>query len=261
MSSCVIRQGALGDFILTIPLLKALASKGPLNLVCPRSHYELIAHDIKINRWLDSGSYDAASLYSGSITVGMRSLLEGCEIHSFQRLNLPGEIYHNPKPTAPPSAAQRFMNEAGFDVSADFEETPPLQGMTHEGDSLWIHTGSGSAAKNVPPVYWTEALKHSPRRRIILSFGECELDSEPLWRKAFLDAGIDFEHVENPPLLELRRLLETRAAEYWGVDTGVTHLAAALGIPVRVVFTCTDSRIWRPLGIATIMHYGGRHGE
>ncbi len=260
MSSCVIRQGALGDFILTIPLLKALAAKGPLNLVCPRSHYELIAHDIRINRWLDSVSSDAATLYSGRLNDVMHSLLDGCEIHSFQRVSLPNAIYHNPKPTSPPSAARRFMNEAGFDILDDFEETAPLPRKNHSGDSLWIHTGSGSAAKNVPPDYWLDALKHSALHHAILSFGECEQESAPLWRKAFTNAGIDFECIENPTLPELRRLLEERAAEFWGVDTGVTHLAATLGIPVKVVFTCTDSRIWRPLGNVTIMHYGGHHG-
>jgi len=260
MPSCVIRQAALGDFILTIPLLKALAAKGPLNLVCPRSHCELIAQDIKINHWLDSASSDAASLYSGSISSAMRSLMAGCEIHSFQRLDLPGAIYHNPKPTSPPSAARHFMDEAGFDVPNSFEQTPPLPRKAAAGDSLWIHTGSGSPAKNVPPDYWIDALRHSRHKRAILSFGECELDSEPLWRKAFLKAGISFECVVNPSLTELRSLLETRATEYWGVDTGVTHLAAALGIPVKAVFTCTDSEIWRPLGNVTILHCGGCHG-
>ena len=260
MSSCVIRQGALGDFILTIPLLKALAAKGLLNLVCSRSHYELIARDIRINRWLDSASSDAATLYSEHLNDAMRSLLDGCEIHSFQRLSLPNAIYHNPKPTLPPSAARRFMNEAGFDVPDDFEETPPLPRNKPSGDSLWIHTGSGSAAKNVPPDYWLDALKHSSMHHAILSFGECEQESAPLWRKAFANAGIDFESIESLTLPELRRLLEERATEFWGVDTGVTHLAAALGIPVKVAFTFTDSRIWRPLGNVTIIHYGEPHG-
>ncbi|MBQ7651093.1 MAG: hypothetical protein IJS15_09050, partial [Victivallales bacterium] len=225
MPSCVIRQAALGDFILTIPLLKALASKGPLNLVCPKKHYELIAQDIRISRWLDSASPDAASLYSDSLNASMRSLLEGSEIHCFQRLDLPGAIYHNPKPMSPPSAARRFMDEAGFGCSDNFEQTPPLPRSSSSGDFLWIHAGSGSASKNVPPDYWIDALRRSPRRRTILSFGECELGLESLWRKAFMDAGIEFECVVNPPLPELRRLLEGRAAEYWGVDTGVTHLA------------------------------------
>ena len=260
MPSCVIRQAALGDFILTVPLLKALAENGPLNLLCPRSHYELISQDINVNRWLDCGSSDAATLYSNSINDVLRSFLDGCEVHAFQRLDLPNVVYHDPRPSSPPSAARRFMEEAGFDVPDDFEETPPLRRNNPAGDCLWIHTGSGSSAKNVPPEFWLDALKSSPRHHIILSFGECEQNSIFVWKKAFLNAKIEFECVENPPLPELRRLLEERAAEYWGVDTGVTHLAAALGIPVRVVFNCTDSRIWRPLGNATILHYGGRHG-
>ncbi len=153
------------------------------------------------------------------------------------------------------------MVEAGFDVPCDFEKTPPIPRKNATGDSLWIHAGSGSPAKNVPPDYWIAMLKESHYHKVILSFGECEMASEDLWRKAFNDTGMAFECVERPALPKLRRLLSERAAEYWGVDTGVTHLAAALGIPVKAVFRSTDSRIWRPLGNVAILQYdGGRHG-
>ena len=154
------------------------------------------------------------------------------------------------------------MEEAGFDVPDDFEMTPPLQRKNATGDSLWIHTGSGSPAKNVPPEYWIAMLTKTPYNNIIMSFGECEMASADLWRKAFHEAGIAIESVECPTLSELRRLLSELAAEYWGMDTGVTHLAAALGIPVKAVFRCTDSRIWRPLGNVSILQYcGGRHAK
>ncbi len=261
MPSCVIRQGALGDFILTVPLLKALAERDALHLICSRRHYELISRDIEICRWIDCDSADAVTLYSDSPNDTIRSLLNGCEIHSFQRLNIPDMTYHDPRPTTPPSAARRFLNEAGFEPSDDFEQIPPLLRRHSTGDRLWIHTGSGSKAKNVPPEFWIDKLKDTPRRRIVLSFGECELESDVIWRNVFRNNGFDFECVKNPSLTELRQMLEENAAEYWGVDTGVTHLAAALGIPVKAVFVCTDSRIWRPLGNVSIIQVKAANGN
>ena len=254
---CVIRDGALGDFLLTVPLLKAFAAKGELRLVCRRSHRRLIDDDIDVSRWLDSDSVDAASLHSNSLSSITRLFIDSCIIHTFQRTALPNAVFHDPRPSSPPSAARRFMEEAGLDVPDDFESTPPLRRKHAQGDALWVHTGSGSPSKNVPPEFWLNRLNTLPRNKIILSFGECETASAPLWKSAFRAAGIDFECVENPPLTELRRLLEERAAEFWGCDTGVTHLAASLGIPVKAAFVCTDWRIWRPLGNVEIIDASG----
>ena len=33
-----------------------------------------------------------------------------------------------------------------------------------------------------------------------------------------------------------------------GNDAGMTHVASALGVPTRVIFSTTDPRVWRPLG-------------
>ncbi len=70
------------------------------------------------------------------------------------------------------------------------------------------------------------------------------------FRKVF--EGITYQEAIDMSLAQLRLHLEQEAAEYWGADTGVTHLAAALGIPVTAFFTTTSPEIWRPCGLCRI---------
>ncbi len=53
--------------------------------------------------------------------------------------------------------------------------------------------------------------------------------------------------LEEPPLKVLAALL-ARASLYLGNDSGVTHLAALLGIPTVALFGPTDPRVWGPIG-------------
>jgi ADP-heptose:LPS heptosyltransferase len=117
--------------------------------------------------------------------------------------------------------------------------------------ALWLHPGSGSPAKSIPPAELAEfALqeRHSPGMPLIVSFGEADTGLRTPVRKAFAQKGLSFEEVVCPSLRELRRRLEQDAGAFVGPDTGVTHLAAALGIPVTAVFRVTDPAIWRPVG-------------
>ncbi len=40
----------------------------------------------------------------------------------------------------------------------------------------------------------------------------------------------------------------SECALYVGNDSGITHLAAGLGVPTVAVFGPTDPAVWRPLG-------------
>ena len=53
--------------------------------------------------------------------------------------------------------------------------------------------------------------------------------------------------LENVPLLEVAEHLQ-QCEGYLGNDSGITHLAAMLGVPTLALFGPTDPLIWRPLG-------------
>ena len=50
-------------------------------------------------------------------------------------------------------------------------------------------------------------------------------------------------------LYELAKFLR-RGRIYVGNDSGITHLAAAVGTPVMAFFRTTDPRVWAPRGIS-----------
>jgi ADP-heptose:LPS heptosyltransferase len=58
----------------------------------------------------------------------------------------------------------------------------------------------------------------------------------------------------NAPLLEVaQRLQQCRC--YLGNDSGVTHLAALLGVPTVALFGPSDPAIWRPVGRTVSLLY------
>jgi len=61
------------------------------------------------------------------------------------------------------------------------------------------------------------------------------------------------------PLNEIAALL-ARADEYLGGDTGVSHLAGAVGLAGVVIFGPTRARTWRPLGGRLVSLLGAGRG-
>ena len=57
---------------------------------------------------------------------------------------------------------------------------------------------------------------------------------------------------ENLPLVELAALL-TSATAFVGHDSGITHLAAALDLPVIALWGETSEAVWRPKGNVKVL--------
>lgn len=270
MRSVVIRQGALGDFILTLPLLKALARRGELHLVAPARYRTLLPEDLSVASFSDSDSAVCAALFAPTVAGQPHSLpapwadlLRGAELHLFTRNVIPAPvnacklICHDPRPTQPPHIALQFLHRAGYEAPPQLLRTPMLPRRSGEPKALWIHSGSGSKHKNIPPEFWAEtAHKHQHETLdIVLSFGEADLDLLEPMRAAFQRQGLRWREVICPTLEELKCSLRDNARRFWSADTGVAHLAAALGIPCDLWFRCTNPDIWRPLGDASVHFY------
>jgi ADP-heptose:LPS heptosyltransferase len=109
-------------------------------------------------------------------------------------------------------------------------------------DFAAIHTGSGSASKNWQPERWAELSlrQHLP---VLAITGEAErTDAQVNWPE---DLFVQRAHRWPLPLLAGALL---RARRYLGHDTGITHLAAALGVPTLALFGPTDPAVWAPPG-------------
>jgi ADP-heptose:LPS heptosyltransferase len=120
-------------------------------------------------------------------------------------------------------------------------------GLKEEEKVLAIHPGSGSPGKNWHPKSFAEvADRASERARILLISGPAQ-DGVGEVRRTLkrADAGI----ANNIPLIQLAALLK-RCTAYLGNDSGITHLAASLGIPTLAIFGPTDPAVWGARGTA-----------
>jgi hypothetical protein len=269
-STLIFRAGALGDFILTLPLLAACHATGrPLGLVAKPLFRNLLPGSVTLDFFADFESRECTALHSSDAVPELSSFpfFQGARILCFQRpdtvfeanvLSLGAESVRwiNPRPDSPPHAARRFLEEAGFDSGALNLDRPTLHDDSPQGRDLWIHPGSGNKAKNASPERFAEYARTWKQKHdgdIVCSFGEADLELVKSVEDTFHACGIRFRSVIMPGLDELCRFLRLYAAEYVGNDSGVSHLAAACGIPVTVFFRCTDPEIWRPIGHCRVM--------
>ena len=191
-----LRAGALGDFILSLPLLRALAAtRRPVCLVTRGAYAALLPPDCRVERTLDVDGPAARGLFTATAPLAADAAsrtspppMTGAHLYAFmrpdeelaahwRRLDVADVTWLDPRPRQPPHAAARFLMDAGLPVP-DQLLTTPLWPPSPRGTDLWIHAGSGSPAKNAPPAVFAEFAEHwlAGRRGagIVLSFGEAD---------------------------------------------------------------------------------------
>ena len=115
-----------------------------------------------------------------------------------------------------------------------------------------VHPGSGSKKKVWPVERFAEVVRQIKRpggSRILVVLGPAE---GPEVQKAF--EAIEWEMGPAAPiflkglsLLELASVIGGSCL-FVGNDSGITHMAAALGVPTVAIFGPSDPRLWSPRG-------------
>jgi len=111
---------------------------------------------------------------------------------------------------------------------------------------LAVHPGSGSERKNWPIANWTELLQQliaTTDFNLLLVGGEAE--GGRLERLASQLAATRLRLARSLPLVELAGQL-TSCAAFIGHDSGISHLAAAVGLPGLILWGDTPEAVWRP---------------
>ncbi|MGA4644393.1 glycosyltransferase family 9 protein [Limisphaera sp. 4302-co] len=267
----VIRGGAIGDFILTLPAIAALRQH------FPRAHLEVLGYPHIAQLALAGGWVDAVRPIEARALAGFFArngpLAENwCDYFSEFDLILsylydPDRIFesnvrrcspaqfiagpHRPDDSAGIHATRVFLQPLERLAIFDADPVPRLHLPDPEPGPdapVALHPGSGSERKNWPQARWADLfqyLLHATPRRFLLVGGEAE--GERLQHLAAAAPPARREVCQSRPLTELARRLKGCAA-FVGHDSGITHLAAAVGLPVVVLWPDTPEAVWRPQG-------------
>lgn len=268
----VVRGGAIGDFILTLPALAALRQQFP-NSSLEVLGYAHIAQLALAGRLVDDvRSIEARTLAGffarrGELDQALQQYFaEFAVIISY--LYDPDGIFqeniarcakaqfiqalHRPDESAALHASRVFLQPLERLAIFDADPVPRLQvaAQASARPSLAVHPGSGSEKKNWPEAKWLEMLQsllNEPQRTIVLVGGEAEEGRLERLASALAPPKGRVEIARSLPLPELASRLAGCQA-FVGHDSGITHLAAALGLPVLALWGDTCAEVWRPLG-------------
>jgi ADP-heptose:LPS heptosyltransferase len=130
-------------------------------------------------------------------------------------------------PKGPQHATDFFLKQVGAPTGA----SPRIEvaALSHR-NTIVIHPFSGSATKNWPLHRYQELAQSLPVE----------------WTAGPEEPLADAWRTDN--LLELARWMKG-ATFYIGNDSGISHLAAAIGMPCLILFGPTDPSIWAPRGV------------
>jgi heptosyltransferase-2 len=261
----VLRGGALGDIVLTLPILQALRDFYPdcfVTLVAP--YPQAILARYHTDRVLDLNSARLLGLFKPgtSLQDEARECLRADLILSY--LSDPDRMIEK-KLTV--SDTTRFL-QGPFKL--DLERRPAVEQLaqplavlgiplidpvprltaslpTRSMNRLAIHPGSGSRNKNWPLGHWAELLGElvPTFAEVLLISGEADTDISEAVRP--LIPATKLRLCANRSLWDLVSEL-SQATLFIGHDSGVTHVAAATGVPTVALFGPTDRAIWAPNG-------------
>jgi len=259
--------GALGDWCLVLPTWRALRRRHPdarFVAVVNEPLRGLIAATVLADATASLDAADAAWLFGGSgpkpswlsdaVAVytwlgdgdpALRARLAGVvpAVHCRRVERGPGEVHAAvayARGLGLPDALVSLRAFAGI-VPPPSERAAALVGPAPRR-LLAIHAGAGARAKRWDPAGFLQVARwwQATVGPVVEIAGPAEAEAPD-----FLGAAT----ARDWPLPDLAALLST-AALYVGNDSGVTHLASAVGTPVVAVYGPTNARRWRPVGDA-----------
>ncbi len=273
----VIRGGAIGDFILTLPAIGLLRENFPdaqLEIL-GYEHIVALAHGRFYADAIRSIEYSAMAGFFVPHSVLATDLVE--YFASFQQIvsylfdpdkffegnlrragvknYLPAYVKIDDSQHAALQLAQPLQRLALFldDHAARVYPTDADDALAREfldGESrpvIAIHPGSGSARKNWPVEKWVALgewlMHHESHPRLLLVGGEA--DAAPLMALTGAWPTADVLVARDLALPHLAAVLR-RCRLFLGHDSGLSHLAAAVGTPCVLLFGPTDPAVWAP---------------
>lgn len=290
----ILHFGALGDLLLSLEALRGLRRRFPtheLLLVAQEGLGKLLQESGEIDAWLSRERLGVGELVGG-LEIADRTFrdamarcshavcwmadtqetvaknfrrhgLSRCLVTSFHSSELrgvhAGERYLEtlaPWGVAPAAAARPLTLVMSGPVREKIEARMDWC-IGSDAPILAVHPGSGSVHKCCPPDRLATAVRDLRAQwngRVVVCRGPA--DRQSVARFVTEMGAIPHEIVEPESLAEMAHLL-TYASLFIGHDSGLTHLAAALGVPTVAIFGPTRSEQWAPIGRHVSVVRGG----
>jgi len=263
----IIRTGALGDFILTLPVIQNLRHHFPSAQIHLLGNLKTLTlaseevdhiHDINSTVWaplfaLESDLSPQLIEKSANTDLVISYLpdTDGLFTRNLKRAGVQKVITHPPKPPEDGSIhtidhlLQPLQNldipshttqPAIHFTQADFE-------MAHlpTKPTLLVHPGSGGAPKRWPAEHFITLINNiSKHHSILVSAGPADGELAQ-----HIVAQTQANLLSQLPIRRFAALM-TKCSAYLGNDSGPSHLAAAVGLPTLALFGPTDPHIWSP---------------
>ena len=272
----VIRGGAIGDFVLTLPALNALRE------AYPSAHIEILGH--KHIAALAEDRFYARRVRSIESALLSKFFAKDADLPAelakyFAEFDLiitylydpdliletnlrrsgARKIVRGPAKIDNGSDAARQLaqpiNELGLSISDFAPKLYPSSGDRQRGEEFLagltvpivaLHPGSGSHEKNWPLQNWIGLGNHFLENfngSLVIVSGEADEDQVRQLESVWQNPRVRF--AKHLPLPDLAAALENTT--FVGHDSGISHLAAAAGARCILVFGPTDPAVWAPL--------------
>lgn len=280
-TTLVVHPGSLGDVLLARRALRALKAADPgreLALIAKEAVGRLLQDCGEVDRALPLERGRVADLFADPVRIRpvIRDIAGSCGLavcwmadpsgerrRALKEAGIPWVVVASPHAPdgAPAHQDQRFLKTieaVAPDVGAAgplrlppavlragrdrLEDASPLDGRPR----VIVHPGSGSRYKCCPPTVLAAVLTVLRQRRMAPVLLSGPADAE-LTEAVHALQPARVPHCDGLALHEVAGVLAA-ADLYLGHDSGITHLAAAVGVPTVALFGPTDAGRWAPRG-------------
>lgn len=284
MNILIIRPGAIGDTLLTFPIVSTLRS------ACTESRVTFVGNNTVLPLTLewrlaeevsDYQSPQWSELFStkGIQDVTLRERLGAIELaicwlrdpdHIVERNLLAAGVKRCiVAPGRPPEGAHihivdylasTIIGKSPLPALPDTRKGYPYILASHPFQPhaaerrgmgvIAIHPGSGSRQKCWPVERFAQVIEAVWRRGwpVLVLTGPADEEQRAYLQRHLVPPSPEMlEMLDGAPLLEVARRLQGCRC-YLGNDSGITHLAALLGLPTIALFGPSDPATWRPVG-------------
>ena len=283
-SILIVHQGAIGDFILSLPSLESihrsysqarfifLGHPSVLSIVHSRPYFHSVLNCAD-KRWapfynskekLETGAFDSLppvdSIFafcssSSQPLVDNLASIYGKPAHRIDPFPEPDLVLHvseyQCRQLEELSIAALPCGAPVIAPSQDdfFEARRFVQQNVTKGEQLiLLHPGSGGRKKLWSVAGWLDVIiRILGHNNIKISLIEGPADSHIIQQLRSKSGSTSLLLANNWPLGKLAALMK-QSSLYLGNDSGITHLAAACNTPTIALFGPTDPSIWGPQG-------------